>query len=52
MVPRLPKTRSGKILRKELAKITAGIPYKTPPTVEDAAVLPLLEEILGPKDTK
>ncbi len=49
VVPRLPKTRSGKILRKELAKIAGGLPYAVPPTIEDAAVLPVLEAILGPR---
>lgn len=38
VVPQLPKTRSGKILRK----IVNGESFGTPPTIEDPAVLSLL----------
>jgi len=48
VVPKLPKTRSGKILRKELAKMAAGSPYQVPPTIDDPSVLPVLEAILRP----
>eukprot|EP00667_Euglena_gracilis_P003506 EG_transcript_3515 len=48
VVPRLPKTRSGKILRKELSKIASGLPYAVPPTIDDASILPVLEGILRP----
>ena len=39
IVPGLPKTRSGKILRKILRKIADEEEYKVPGTIEDAAVL-------------
>ena len=42
MVPQLPKTRSGKILRNLLRKIVNGEDFTTPPTIEDAAVPDLL----------
>jgi len=38
-VQRLPKTRSGKILRGTMKKIAEGEHYNVPPTIEDAAVL-------------
>ncbi len=44
VVPRLPKTRSGKILRGTMQKIADGMPWKMPATIEDPAVL---EEIAG-----
>ncbi len=42
MVPQLPKTRSGKILRNLLRKIVNGEDFTTPPTIEDPAVPDLL----------
>jgi propionyl-CoA synthetase len=39
IVARLPKTRSGKILRGTMRAIADGKPYATPPTIEDPAVL-------------
>lgn len=39
-VDRLPKTRSGKILRATLRKIADGEEYTVPATIEDPAVLP------------
>lgn len=44
IVPRLPKTRSGKIARNTLAAIAAGQPYKIPVTIEDPAVYPEIEK--------
>jgi propionyl-CoA synthetase len=44
VVERLPKTRSGKILRKTMRQIADGEPYRTPPTIDDPDIL---EEILG-----
>ncbi|MGO9144821.1 MAG: propionyl-CoA synthetase [Desulfomonilia bacterium] len=44
VVPRLPKTRSGKILRATMRKIADGQEYKTPSTIEDPAAL---QEIQG-----
>ena len=46
MVMRLPKTRSGKILRKTIRQIAAGSEYSTPPTIDDPASLIEIEEIL------
>ncbi|MEA2929016.1 MAG: propionyl-CoA synthetase [Hyphomicrobiales bacterium] len=43
-VPRLPKTRSGKILRGTMKKIADGEPWTMPATIEDPKVL---EEIGG-----
>jgi propionyl-CoA synthetase len=45
-VPRLPKTRSGKILRGTLRKLARQEPYKVPPTVEDPEVLKQIEGAL------
>ena len=39
MVPRLPKTRSGKILRGTMQKIYDGQEYKMPATIDDPAIL-------------
>jgi propionyl-CoA synthetase len=39
IVARLPKTRSGKILRGTMRKIADGKEYKVPSTIEDPAVL-------------
>lgn len=38
-VNRLPKTRSGKILRKTLTQIADGTPFTIPSTIEDSSVL-------------
>ncbi|MCX7558896.1 propionyl-CoA synthetase [Sulfitobacter sp. F26204] len=39
VVDRLPKTRSGKILRATMVKIADSAPYKMPATIDDPAVL-------------
>jgi propionyl-CoA synthetase len=39
VVDRLPKTRSGKILRATMVKIAAGETVKVPPTIDDPAIL-------------
>ncbi|MFL5533788.1 MAG: AMP-binding enzyme, partial [Gemmatimonadales bacterium] len=39
MVKRLPKTRSGKIVRGTIKKIADGVPYTVPPTIDDPAIL-------------
>ena len=44
VVDKLPKTRSGKILRNVLRKIIEGEPYKFPATIEDESVLATIEE--------
>ena len=36
---RLPKTRSGKIVRGTIKKIADGAPYTIPPTIDDPATL-------------
>ncbi|MDF3607377.1 propionyl-CoA synthetase [Paracoccus sp. DMF-8] len=44
VVDRLPKTRSGKILRATMARIADGEDYKMPATIDDPVIL---EEITG-----
>jgi propionyl-CoA synthetase len=39
IVDRLPKTRSGKILRGTMQKIADGMPWKMPATIDDPAIL-------------
>jgi propionyl-CoA synthetase len=39
VVDRLPKTRSGKILRATMVKIADGEPFKLPATIDDPAIL-------------
>ncbi|GAA2274600.1 propionyl-CoA synthetase [Nonomuraea roseoviolacea subsp. roseoviolacea] len=46
VVGRLPKTRSGKILRGTMRDIAAGRPYRTPSTIEDPAVLGEISDAL------
>ena len=46
VVPALPKTRSGKILRKTMRGIAAGRDEPVPSTIEDPAVLDALTPIL------
>lgn len=43
VVKRLPKTRSGKILRKTLRHIADGLPYNVPSTIEDPESLNEIE---------
>jgi propionyl-CoA synthetase len=47
VVKRLPKTRSGKILRGTIVKMLTGEPYPMPATIEDPAALAEIEEDLG-----
>lgn len=42
IVDKLPKTRSGKILRHIIRKMIEGEEYRFPSTIEDADVLPRL----------
>ncbi len=44
IVSGLPKTRSGKILRKTIRQLTAGEQVETPATIEDPAVLTALAD--------
>ncbi len=46
VVKRLPKTRSGKILRGTMRKIADGQEYKVPPTIDDPAILGEISESL------
>jgi propionyl-CoA synthetase len=46
VVERLPKTRSGKILRNIIRKIADGQPYSMPATIDDPAILVDIEEKL------
>ncbi|SLN39153.1 Acetyl-coenzyme A synthetase [Roseovarius litorisediminis] len=46
VVDRLPKTRSGKILRAIMVKIADGTEYKMPATIDDPAILDEIKEAL------
>ena len=46
VVERLPKTRSGKILRGTMRRIADGEDYGTPATIDDPAILGEIEEAL------
>ena len=46
VVARLPKTRSGKILRGTMRKIADGEEYKIPSTIDDPAILGEIEEAM------
>ena len=46
LVQRLPKTRSGKILRSTMQKIADGIAYQVPATIDDPIVLEEIAEQL------
>jgi len=46
IVPGLPKTRSGKILRKTMRGIADGVEETTPSTIEDPSVLDVLRPYL------
>jgi propionyl-CoA synthetase len=47
VVKRLPKTRSGKILRGTMRRIADGQDYQMPATIDDPAILPEIEEALS-----
>ena len=46
VVPRLPKTRSGKILRATMRKIADKEEFKTPATIDDPAILDEIADAL------
>ena len=46
IVKRLPKTRSGKILRGTVRKIADNEPYKMPATIDDPAILDEIKQDL------
>lgn len=45
VVKRLPKTRSGKILRKLLRQLADDISFNVPSTIEDADVIPEIQSV-------
>jgi propionyl-CoA synthetase len=47
VVNRLPKTRSGKIVRGTIKKIADGTEYRIPPTIEDATVIDEIKDNLN-----
>ena len=47
VVPRLPKTRSGKILRSTMRRIADGEQYVMPSTIDDPSILGEVEEALN-----
>ena len=49
VVPRLPKTRSGKILRATMRKVADAEPFKTPATIDDPAILDEIANALRAK---
>ena len=48
IVKRLPKTRSGKILRKIIRNIANGESYSTPSTIDDPTILDEINEAFSP----
>ncbi len=46
IVERLPKTRSGKILRGTMKSMADGTPYRAPATIDDPAILGEVEKAL------
>jgi propionyl-CoA synthetase len=51
VVAALPKTRSGKVLRRTMREIADGLPGNVPSTVEDAGVVDALRPVLSPSAT-
>jgi propionyl-CoA synthetase len=47
VVDRLPKTRSGKILRRVIRQIADGESYSVPSTIDDPAILDEISEQFG-----
>ena len=46
IIERLPKTRSGKVLRGTMLKIANGEKFKVPATIDDPAILDEIEKAL------
>ena len=46
VIKRLPKTRSGKILRGTIRKIADKVEYKIPPTIDDPDILDEIKQDL------
>jgi propionyl-CoA synthetase len=51
VVARLPKTRSGKILRATMRDIADGRDYRVPSTIDDPAILHEIGEAIGPSSS-
>ena len=49
IVPRLPKTRSGKVLRATIRKIADGQAFTVPPTIDDPATLEEISALVAPR---
>jgi propionyl-CoA synthetase len=47
VVNRLPKTRSGKVLRGTMKKIADGLEYRMPATIDDPVILDEITEFLA-----
>jgi propionyl-CoA synthetase len=47
VVERLPKTRSGKILRGTVKRIAEGVEYTVPATIDDPAILDEIDAALA-----
>lgn len=50
VVARLPKTRSGKILRGILRKMIDGEPYSVPSTIDDPAIVDEIRDVMAESD--
>jgi propionyl-CoA synthetase len=49
IVPRLPKTRSGKVLRATIRRIADGQSFTVPPTIDDPASLDEISALVAPR---
>jgi propionyl-CoA synthetase len=49
IVPRLPKTRSGKVLRATIRKIADGRAFTVPPTIDDPATFEEIAALVAPR---
>ncbi|WP_413699685.1 propionyl-CoA synthetase [Psychromonas sp. KJ10-10] len=49
IVNRLPKTRSGKVLRRTIKQVTDGEQYVTPSTIDDPSSLSEIEQAFNPQ---
>jgi propionyl-CoA synthetase len=49
VVAALPKTRSGKVLRKSMRAIADGVEAPVPSTIDNPAVLDALRSVLRPE---
>ena len=49
IVPRLPKTRSGKVLRATIRRIADGQSFTVPPTIDDPASLEEISALVAPR---